>query len=66
MAQPKCIPEFLLSVRFAKTEDIYIKARCAAEMRKGLNYEIDISLDKNGVILEFLNPRHLETYVLPC
>ena len=42
------------SVRFAKkkTDDVYIKARCAAEMSKTLIYEIDISLDKNSVILE--------------
>ena len=43
---------YLLYVRFAKTDDVYIKARCAAEMCKRLTYEIDISLDKNGVILE--------------
>ena len=44
--------QFLICVRFAKTDDVYIKARCAAEMSKKLIYEIDISLDKNSVILE--------------
>ena len=44
--------KYLLSIRFAKSEDVYIEARCAAEMRKNMIYEIDISLDENGVILE--------------
>ena len=43
---------FLMCVRFAKTDDVYIKTRCAAEMSKKLIYEIDISLDKNSEIME--------------
>ena len=44
--------QFLLCICIAKTDDIYIKARCAAETSKRVVYEIDISLDKDGVILE--------------
>ena len=44
---------FLHCVRMTEKEDtIFIKARCAAEMRKKVVYEIDVSLDQYGVILE--------------
>ena len=44
--------KYLLYVRFSKTDDVYIKARCAAQMSKRVTYEIDISLDDNGIIME--------------
>ena len=45
--------KFLLSVRISTTNDgVFIKARCAAEMRKNLSYNTDVVLDSNGIILE--------------
>ena len=47
--------QFLICLRFAKTDDVYIKARCAAEMSKKLIYEIDISMNKNPRLGRFIN-----------
>lgn len=45
--------EFILSIRSACEDGItFIKARLAAEMKKKISYNVDVSVDEHGVVVE--------------